>query len=161
WRDRPREWRPGAGGERPSHPASATLLDHDLSAFVIEVESHFGETGLPHRVTQPGLFLRIEHEETTATRADQLAPDSAVADADVIIAFDARVRDADRARARALPVLVHELAETGEVARLQRLLRAQPQVLHKMQVVDHCRIVLLGPDVLVLEDLHGRTRKPG
>ena len=85
-------------------------------------------------MAQPVAVLGVEHQEAAAAGADQLAADRAVLHAQLVPFVDLGVAHAARAALLVLPVLVHQLAELGEIAGFQRRLAAQSELLHVVEV---------------------------
>ena len=83
-----------------------------------------------HGVAQPRLVLGVEHQEAAAARADQLAAERAVRHGVIVPLVDRRIGHPAGALLLVLPVLVHQLAELGEVAAFQRFEAAQAEILH-------------------------------
>src|SRR5690242_572738 len=52
----------------------SSLREH-FGALEVHVEAHFGQARLAHDMAQPYLLFRIEHQESAAAGADQLAAD--------------------------------------------------------------------------------------
>src|SRR6266705_545974 len=121
--------RPPARIATGSMGSDMLLRDH-LGALEIEVEAHLLQAGLAHGGAQAHPVLGVEHQEAAAAGPDQLAADRAVAHGEIVAGVDARVRHAARALALVLPMLVHEPAEPGKVARLERRLGAHAEILH-------------------------------
>ena len=115
----------------------ATILVPSKSKW----KAHLGQPGLAHGMAQAHLVLGVEHQEAAAARPDQLAADRAVVHSEIVPVVDLRIGHAARALALVLPVLVHQPAEADEVARLERRLAAQAEVLHVMKIVDHGGVV--------------------
>src|SRR5260370_41671208 len=65
------------------------------------------------------------------------------------------------ASALILPMYVHQLRETSQVAFLEKLAAFVSDLFDRVQIVDHLRVVQLGLVVLVLEDFRRRARKAG
>ena len=91
---------------------------NELGPLKIKPEADFPEPGLPHRVTQPALVLRVKHEKTAAARADEFAAEGAVGHGQVIPLVDFRIAHAAAALFFALPVHVHQAAQTRAGRRL-------------------------------------------
>ena len=103
-----------------------------------------------------GLLFGVEEQEPAAARANQLAPDGAVRESEIVPAVDIRVAHRARALLLVQPVLVHDLAVCGQVSGLDRLAGAVAQLAHAVEIVDHLLVVALAPIILLLE--HRRRR---
>src|SRR5208283_3805101 len=107
--------------------------NEQLGALEIKPEADFLESGLAHGMTQPGLVLRIKHEETATSRANELAAEGAAGHRQVIPLVDFRIAHAAAALLFALPVHVHQSRKLAQVAGFQRALTLQAQVLDEVQ----------------------------
>src|SRR5262245_16053994 len=101
------------------------------------------------------MILGVEHQEPATTSAYQFAPDCPVPAPELVPFVDLRVAHTRRAAALVPPVLVHQLAEEGRVALLQRLPAAPRQLLDEVQILEHVGVVLLGSLLLIGEDAAG------
>src|SRR5207245_9452532 len=111
-----------------------------------------GELGLCHGVAEARLVLRIEEEEASAARPDQLAAECPVPHGEIVPTIDRVVAHPAAAPLLMLPVHVHQLGEAVEVSPLERLLALEAELLGEMQVLDHGRIAILALLVLLPED---------
>src|SRR5436305_1118532 len=88
--------RPPASNARGGMSVIAGLHDR-LRAFEVEPETDLLQARRRHGVAQPRLILRIEHQESAATRADQLAARRAVRHCVIVPLIDVWVGHAARA----------------------------------------------------------------
>src|SRR5688572_12060986 len=113
----------------PRPPASTTTgrdarasgTNDDGRAVVVEAEPNLGQALSFHRRTKCHGIVGEEEQEAPATRTRELAADGAVRASGRVPAVDVRIRHTRRALAFLDPVLVHELAEAGDVAGDERV----------------------------------------
>src|SRR5262245_27106212 len=108
----------------PRPPASTTTgwdargsgTDDDRRAVVVEPEPDLGQPLFVHCGTQRAGIVGEEEEKASAASPGQLAADRPVRPTGLVPAVDVGVRHPLRPLALLDPVLVHELAEPGDVA---------------------------------------------
>src|SRR4051794_17270862 len=130
-------------------------------SFKIESEPNLRQSFLAHGVSEFYLIRGIEHQESAATRADDLSAERTIRQGVIVPCVDLVVARAARALLLALPMQVHKPRELREVARLQRLLALLSQFFNKMEVFQHGWISLLTLIVLFFQDRRRRPRVSG
>src|SRR4051794_41102365 len=70
---------------------NSSRLGHDGSALKIEPDPHFAQTGGTQGAAETRFVFGIEHQETTASGADQLAAQCAMTQREFIVLVDCRV----------------------------------------------------------------------
>src|SRR5215471_4243393 len=120
---------PPAKSARGNMGIVGSLLGNDLGTLKVKMKPHFGQTGFSHDCAQPRLLVRVEHEKPASPGANQLAPDRAIAHAEIIPGIDVVIRHAGGSPPLDLPVLIEQPGEAGQVAGLQRRLGLEPELL--------------------------------
>ena len=100
-------------------------------------------------MAQPRLIVRIEHEETAAARANELASKCPVFHRTVVPFIDSLIGHALRSLLLPLPMDIHEPREFVQISVLKRNLTLFPKLFDKMQIFDH-RLVRLPGFVILL-----------
>src|SRR5947209_15766421 len=149
--------RPPASSARGGMSVIAGLHDR-FRAFEVEPETDLLQARRRHGVAEPRLILRIEHQESAATGADQLAAGRTILHRVTVPLIDVWIGHAARAPLLVLPVLVHQAAEIDETSALQCFKAAQAEILHVIQILDHTGILLPRFVVLLLENRRRAAR---
>src|SRR6201985_2367617 len=107
------------------------------------------------------LVAGIEHEKSSAARADDFAPKGAACHGAVIPGINVNVTHALRAFLLPLPMYIHQARELVEVSRLERFLALLTQVLDEMEVLHHPGVALLALIILFFKNAGCAPRIPG
>src|SRR5215831_234462 len=109
----------------------------DLSTLEIEAKAHELKAAPRHLVDQAALVLAtIEHEETAAARAHDLAAERARAPCRLVVLVERRAGNVLGQLALVLPVGVEQLAESVDVAALEQSLDLVADLLDAVHGLD-------------------------
>src|SRR5688572_15819536 len=95
-------------------------LDNYFSSLIIKSEANFCQTSFAQNVTQTGLLLGVEHEETATAGTDQLTADSTIFEGKLVPLIDLFIAHATGPFLLHLPVFVHQFAELAQIAGFKR-----------------------------------------
>src|SRR5262249_11712956 len=129
------------------------LIVRDSSrAFKLKAESHFLQPLLAHCVAQTRFIFGVEHQESSASSADELAAEGAVRQSATIPLIDALVTHSSASALLVFPVNIHQSAEFRNVPAFESAFGAKGELFDEMKIARHLGVLLLALVVLLFQD---------
>jgi hypothetical protein len=123
----------------------------------IESDADFPQTRCPHRMPEPRFVLRVEHQKSSSTGADQFAAKCSVLAGKIVPGVNVRITHAFGSLSFLIPMHLHQFGVLSKIARFQSLLACPSKLLSEVQVIYHRRVSGLAPFILIAQHFRGRS----